>query len=414
MSRRRVAAAAIAPIVACIFAATASAQDPVRPPQSLPTQRITQPPNWKCGVDDVLRAYHAIDGLVCDTHFTTAAIRAAVQEHAINGASETCALSVAANLERSLAATMGGDTAAARKSEVTQCEGKTFTRDSLSYDDRVLMRLCPGVIWSWTNRGTSRCTGLRLGMDTTASQPASPARALVPGEGARSPVRAIRKQQSESARLAASALDAYAGRDYEKAERQSRAALALDSTNADAFAALGAATDVLGRYRDAADLLRRAVVLRPDFVWARQQLSTALFDDHRYDDAAEAARGAIAISGESGVSYLMLGQALLKLGRSADALDALGAAARLSPRNATVHAILAEALNGAHRFADAERSAHDAIAVRDRFARPWVALGVALEGEGKAADAVVAYRRALELADWDAFVRERLRALDRR
>ncbi|MDQ6831636.1 MAG: tetratricopeptide repeat protein [Gemmatimonadota bacterium] len=410
MFLRRAAAA----LAACALAAApARGQDPVRSPQLLKTQRVTQPPNWKCGVDELMRRNHAIDGLVCDTHFTTAAIRAAVQEHSVSGASETCALSVAANLERSLAATMGGDTAAARRSEATKCETGIFTRDSLAYDDRVLMRLCPGVIWSWTNRGTVSCSALRIGLDSAATRASGFPRATSPGYGGRNPVRAMRQQQSESAKLAASAMDAYGGADYEKAERQSRAAVALDSTNADALAALGAVTDVFGRYREAADLLRRAVLLRPDDVWARQQLSTALFDDHRYEEAAEAARAAIAVSGESGASYLLLGQALLKLGRSADALAALSTAVGLSPKIAQAHATLADALNGAQRFAEAERSARDAIALRDRYARAWTALGVALEGEGHADQAIPAYRRALELADWDSFVRGRLKALER-
>ncbi|MEP6689549.1 MAG: tetratricopeptide repeat protein [Gemmatimonadaceae bacterium] len=405
MLRRDVTRLAAACLAAIAAPPALSAQG--RGVQQLPTQRVSEPPNWKCGVSETLRRTHAIDGLVCDTHFTTAAIRAAVQAHAVTGTSDACALSVAASLERSLASTLAGDTTAARRSEATRCDGRTLTRDSLVYDDRALARLCPGVIWSWTNQGSSRCTALR-GELVSADTSGGAARAIPAGP---SPVRADRERERRAAELARSAQRAFEGRDFEKAERQAREAMTLDTANADAVALLGATVNVLGRYADAALLLRRAIALRPTWPWPRQQLALSLYDDHRWAESVDAARGAIETSGESGYSYLLVGQALSKLGQRDSAIAALRTATRLAPRDGEAQSALAESLVDAGQFSEADAAARAAVSRLPRFAHAWVVLGLALEGERRPADAIVAYRKALELAPWDAVATARLRVL---
>lgn len=349
--------------------------------------RVAPNPAWQCQPDSALAGSHATDAALCDARFRVATIEAALAEHQQLGVPDACARAVAAQIELAMGEWALGDSAAAHRAELTTCDGRTLTSDSLTMDEHALVRLCPGQVWSWTRRGQVTCT------------------ALAPGTA-----RAARHQSGHTRRAIAS----YGDQMYSRARDEALAALSSDSLDATSEAVYGASLAMLGRDTEAVASLRRAVRLDPGNGWGWGMLAWTLYTDGQYAAVDSVARQALAIDGDNALALQYLGLGAARRNDTATAVAALARAAALAPGNGPLRADYASALRAAGKLAAAEREAREAVRLAPKYELGHAELGRVLEAEGRTEEAVAAYRRAHDLADWDSEVAARLAALSHR
>lgn len=375
--------------LAVMYAGAAGAQTPNGARPTLPVVRTTAAPVWRCAIDDALRPRHARDAAICDADFTAATLRASVATGRLTGLETSCALALAANVERSVGLIAIGDTAAARAAQATPCGARVVSRDSVTSDAASLAEECPGMVWSWAARG-GRCLTLPIAPDNgmRITRPAA------------SPVRPL----SARARR-----DFAAGR-YRRAIDDARAAAAADPLDDLAHAVAGGAQLLLGYPEYAVEELRLSLRSRPGDSWARERLADALLRSGRDSAAVAAADSALVVDGASPYAWRILGLARARLGQLDSAVAALGIASRLAPDDAAPHLALAQIFNSVHRWSDAEREARVAIEHRDDD-HGRLLLATALAGEGDTAQARRELGRALQLAPWSHDARAMLDSL---
>lgn len=392
-SGKRALSSALLCTVALLGAATtaraqnAAADSATRTPVRLHQMRVAPNPAWQCRPDSTLAAAHATDMALCDARYRVAAIDAALTAHQQLGVPDACARAVAQSIQLAVGTWALGDSAAARRAERTTCDGRTLTSDSLAVDEQALLRLCPGQVWSWASRGAVTCTALEPGAELAARHYSSRTR---------------------------DAIDAYRGEMFSQARDAARDALSRDSLDVTAEAVLGASLSMLGSDRAAIASLRRAVRLDPSDSWAWGMLAWTLYTTGQDAAVDTSARSALALDGNNAVALQYLGLSALRRNDTATAVQALGRAAALSPANATLRADYARALLASGATAAAEREAREAVRLGPKYEPSHAVLGHVLEAEGRIPDAVVEYRRAHDLADWDADVAARLAALTHR
>jgi tetratricopeptide (TPR) repeat protein len=142
--------------------------------------------------------------------------------------------------------------------------------------------------------------------------------------------------------------------------------------------ALGRDLQELGDHRGAEQSLRRALLLAPDGVKVRYELSRVLLVKGEglsrqadgdpapardaFREAAEHARRAVAIQPDFGHAHMTLGVALKHLGERAAALESLRQAVRCNPESALFHYQLGDALADDGQEAEARHHLEQALA----------------------------------------------------
>ena len=368
-----------------------------RTPALLRAVRVTPNPAWKCQIAPELTQTHGVAAVVCDTRFRAAAIRAALVEHQPLGADDGCARSVADQLERAVPSWAAADTTTALQTESVSCGGRVLTSDSLRYDDRAVLRVCPGRIWSWVERGSVACDAIKSELVQSASSGTT---------------RAPRTRTERKALdLARSARDWYVENNFDKSRSLAERALTLDSLSAPAHGILGASLSMLGQYPDAVTHLRRATSIDPSDDWSWGMLAQTLYFGRADTALASVVRDALAANGNNSEVLGYLGMSQLRAGATDSALGTLTRAVTLSPDDARFRTALARGLRLASRTADAEREARNAIRIAPKYYEGYAELGQALEAQGRVKEAVEAYRTAHHLADWSSDITARLAAL---
>ena len=143
---------------------------------------------------------------------------------------------------------------------------------------------------------------------------------------------------------------------YAEAAEHYQRVVAKDSGHWRAAFNLGRCRYVLGDWRDAETLFRRAVALAPDLAEPRAQLAVLLEEDNRPDAAERLAREALAIEAGNGDALLVLARVDLRHGRPQAALDRLEPidSSPLSDAKATaILALRGRALDALGRFGEA-------------------------------------------------------------
>jgi len=402
---RRVLVAAVMAIVVSSARSPAQTADSskqaraivARTPALLRAVRVTPNPAWKCQIAPELTQTHGVDAVVCDTRFRAAAIRAALVEHQSLGTDDGCARSVADQLERAVPSWAAADTATALQTESVSCGGRVLTSDSLRYDDRAVLRVCPGRIWSWVERGSVACDAIKSELVQSASSGTT-----------RTP---RTRTERKALDLARNARDWYVENNFDKSRSLAERALTLDSLSAPAHGILGASLSMLGQYPDAVTHLRRATSIDPSDDWSWGMLAQTLYFGRADTALASVVRDALAANGNNSEVLGYLGMSQLRAGATDSALGTLTRAVTLSPDDARFRTALARGLRLASRAADAEREARNAIRIAPKYYEGYAELGQALEAQGRVKEAVEAYRTAHHLADWSSDITARLTAL---
>lgn len=174
-------------------------------------------------------------------------------------------------------------------------------------------------------------------------------------------------------------------------------AIELNPLLADAHVSLGAVEIEAGKYADAEREFRRALELQPSSSDALLNLGDALTRQNRTQEAEEAYRQLLQLHPDDWRAYLFLGALLEKAGRYDSALTALQKAGGLVQDNVVVYRLLGVAYQKLGRDNDAAEALQKALAVRPT-ASVYSALGALYFYTGRYQDAVVAFQGAVAIA----------------
>ncbi|WP_094779777.1 tetratricopeptide repeat protein [Paraburkholderia ribeironis] len=181
----------------------------------------------------------------------------------------------------------------------------------------------------------------------------------------------------------------------EDAERGYRATLDSNPTHVDALHLLGVLRHQQGQHAEAAELVRRAVNLRPEDAALQLNLGNALKALGQIDDAIEQFRNALTLAPSFPMAHYNLGNAYASVGRHEDAADAFEKSLRLQPDDASSHNNLGNALHALGRHTQAIASFQRALELRPGHAGALNNMGMSLNALGRADEAIPRFQAAL-------------------
>ncbi|WP_250452058.1 tetratricopeptide repeat protein [Caballeronia sp. ATUFL_M2_KS44] len=180
------------------------------------------------------------------------------------------------------------------------------------------------------------------------------------------------------------------------AERDYQAALAAEPAHVEALHYLGVLRHQQGQHEEAAELVGRAVDLRPTDAALQLNLGNALKALGRIDDAIACFRNALTLAPGFALAQYNLGNAYTVIGRHEDAADAFEKALRAQPNDAAAWNNFGNALAALSRHDDAARAFRRALALKPRHAGAHNNLGMALNALGDPTGAISHFRAAID------------------
>ena len=171
---------------------------------------------------------------------------------------------------------------------------------------------------------------------------------------------------------------------------------------------LGVITHQLGKNEAAADLIAKAVELKPDLTAAHFNLAIVLTALGRLDEAIASYRRALALKPDYPEAHNNIGNALQNLQRPEEAVASFQAALARKPDYAQAHNNLGLAFRDLGKLDEAMASYHKALAILPGYAEAHANLGLALQDLGKSEEAVASYRKALDLQPGHARIHSNL------
>jgi tetratricopeptide (TPR) repeat protein len=184
---------------------------------------------------------------------------------------------------------------------------------------------------------------------------------------------------------------------YAGAEHEFRAALILDSQNADLYESLA---DVLGRqekWDDTESAAREALRLNPNLEEAHYNLGVTLGHKGDGEGAIAEYREALRLDPSDDAAHVNLGVALGDKGDRDGEITEEREALRLNPNNGMAHNNLGAALDDKGDWGGAIAEYREALRLNPKNEDPHVNLGVALWKKGDYDGAIAEYREAIQL-----------------
>ena len=172
---------------------------------------------------------------------------------------------------------------------------------------------------------------------------------------------------------------------------------------AEAMAAIRRGEELAGRNMmdQAIAEFRAAIRLKPDEVWAHNDLGNALSEKGELEEAIAAYREAIRRRSDYAIAHYNLGRAR-RQGNLAEAIAENRAAIRLRPEDAAAHLNLGEALHEQGKLDEAITEYRASIGLRHDLAEAHNNLGIILAGQGKLDEAIAEHRTAIRFQPDDA------------
>ena len=169
---------------------------------------------------------------------------------------------------------------------------------------------------------------------------------------------------------------------YAEAEQEYRAALLLDSQNADIYASLGYLLDQQKKWDDAAAAAREAISLNPNNDTAHNNLGIALGGKGDHEGEIAEYREALRLNPKDDAAHNNLGHALGEKGDRDGEIAEYREALRLNPNNDTAHYNLGAALGRTGDMQGAESEFREALRLNPGNDQAHAVLGGLLELEG--------------------------------
>lgn len=160
---------------------------------------------------------------------------------------------------------------------------------------------------------------------------------------------------------------------------------------------LGVICHQTGRFKAAAELMRKVITLRPSHAESYFNLGVAQQADGAFDEAIDSYRNAISLRPNYAEAHNNLGDALMSRGKLEEAISAFQAAVVLRPSYADACSNLGAALKHKGELEEAIAAYRQAIALRADFSEAHYNLGNALQDSGQLDEAIASYRRAIAL-----------------
>jgi protein O-GlcNAc transferase len=181
-----------------------------------------------------------------------------------------------------------------------------------------------------------------------------------------------------------------------EAERLYRQICAADTNHVGAWHLLGVLAHQLGR-KDAADLIARAVALKPEFAEAHNDLGVVLGAQGRFGEAVACFEQAVALKPDYAEALNNLGNVFRELGRLGEAVAQYERALALQPSNPMTQIYLGNALKAQGNIDAAVSRYRRALAIDPNLGIAHYNLGTTIKQLGQLEEAVFHYRRALAL-----------------
>jgi len=186
-------------------------------------------------------------------------------------------------------------------------------------------------------------------------------------------------------------------RQYAQAEQEYRAALLLDSQNADLYVSLSYVLIEQKKWDDGTSATRQAVRLNPNNEWAHASLGVALMERGDLDGAIAEYREVLSLDPNNDLAHSTLGMALGNKGDVDGEIAECREALRLNPNLAEAHAGLGAALGNKGDLDGVIAEEREALRLNPNLAEAHFNLGNALGDKGDADGEIAEYRRALRL-----------------
>jgi protein O-mannosyl-transferase len=153
----------------------------------------------------------------------------------------------------------------------------------------------------------------------------------------------------------------------------------------------------VGRFQEAIDHYRQALLLKPDFAQAHNNLGNALIQTGHPEEAIEHYQQALRLKPESSEAHNNLGNVLLQTGHPEEAIGHFQQALRLKPDFAEAHNNLGLALSQAGRSQEAIEHYQQALRLKPNYSEAHNNLGNALFQTGHPQEAIEHYQQAIRL-----------------
>src|SRR5712692_696436 len=181
-----------------------------------------------------------------------------------------------------------------------------------------------------------------------------------------------------------------------EAERLYRQICAADTNHVGSWHLLGVLAHQLGR-KDAADLITRAVALKPEFAEAHNDLGVVLGAQGRFGEAVACFEQAVALKPDYAEALNNLGNVFRELGRLGEAVAQYERALALQPSNPMTQIYLGNALKAQGNIDAAVSRYRTALAIDPNLGIAHYNLGTTIKQLGQLEEAVFHYRQALAL-----------------
>ncbi len=191
---------------------------------------------------------------------------------------------------------------------------------------------------------------------------------------------------------------AYQSGRYAEALDDIRRAIVLEPDVAGFHSNLGLVALALGRLDDAVGAFRQAVAMQPEVAEFHYNLGNGLKAQKRFDEAAACYHRALERKPDHADAHNNLGNTLRELKQFESALAEFDLALALRPHSAEIHNNRANALNDLCRRDEAIAACRRALAIQPGFYAALNNLGNALKEEKRLDEAIECYRQVIQLA----------------
>jgi tetratricopeptide (TPR) repeat protein len=145
------------------------------------------------------------------------------------------------------------------------------------------------------------------------------------------------------------------------------------------------------------DHYSKALLFKPDYVFAHTNIGIALVKKGRIDDAIEHYRKAISLKSDYAEAHTNLGLALVEKSQTEDAVSHYYTALQINPDAAETHYNLGIALAGKGEIAKAIEHYSKALQLNPEYSQAHTNMGIVLSKQGNIDKAISHYLKALEL-----------------
>jgi tetratricopeptide (TPR) repeat protein len=161
---------------------------------------------------------------------------------------------------------------------------------------------------------------------------------------------------------------------------------------------LGAANNAQGKLEEAIAAYNKALLIKPDYAEARNNMGVALTDQGKPEEAIAAYNEALLSKPNYAEAHYNMGKALTGQGKLDEAIAAYEKALLIKPDYAEVHNSMGNALRGQGKSDEAIAAYNKALLIKPDYGDAHNNMGNALTDQGKSDEAINSYEHAIKIS----------------